>query len=179
MDPNQSANVYPIINHNPHPDLPSSAPISPPAPHPLPHTRHAPSHRRIASAGSSMDQSTASSSNASVTAYPVVSATEVIHPLKVTRPGTPTRRTAAIAQQHPMFYDTPTKGSVVITPFQLAAAACAAVQRVIYAPRRAPNPFRTKFSPVAFLLFLAFLGAMGYYFYVRIAFTLNMGYQTW
>jgi hypothetical protein len=52
-------------------------------------------------------------------------------------------------------------------------------ERVVWAPRKAPKPTKLHFSPLALLLLLAFLGAAGYYFYVRVAYTLNMGSHTW
>jgi hypothetical protein len=61
----------------------------------------------------------------------------------------------------------------------LGAAAAFASQRVVWAPRQAPNPFRTRVSPLALLLFVGFLAAAGYYFYVRITRTLDMGNHTW
>jgi hypothetical protein len=65
------------------------------------------------------------------------------------------------------------------SPLGVAAAALAPTQRVIWNPRKPPNPFSPRFSFPAFILFLLFLGACVYYFYVRIAFTLNMGTHTW
>jgi len=61
----------------------------------------------------------------------------------------------------------------------LGAAAARMSQRVVWAPRQAPNPFKRRFSPVAFLLFLGFLAAAGYYFFIRITRTLDMGNHTW
>jgi hypothetical protein len=61
----------------------------------------------------------------------------------------------------------------------LGAAAAIASQRVVWAPRSPPNPFKRSFSPLALLIFVAFLAAAGYYFYIRIARTLNMGSHTW
>jgi hypothetical protein len=52
-------------------------------------------------------------------------------------------------------------------------------RRAVWKPLKAPNPFKPCFSWLAFLLYVAFLGAAGYYLYVRIAFTLAMGHQTW
>jgi hypothetical protein len=61
----------------------------------------------------------------------------------------------------------------------LGAAFSVQSQRVVWAPRQAPNPFRRSFSPLALLLFIAFLAAAGYYFFIRITRTLNMGDHTW
>lgn len=60
-----------------------------------------------------------------------------------------------------------------------AAAAAAGPPRVLWNPRTPPRPTRTVFSPFATLLVLAYLAAAGYYFYVRVAFSLDMGRQTW
>ncbi len=51
--------------------------------------------------------------------------------------------------------------------------------KAVWAPKKPPQPFRTKFAPLAFLLFVSYLAALGYYFYVRVSFTLDMGIQTW
>ncbi|WIA20938.1 hypothetical protein OEZ85_005279 [Tetradesmus obliquus] len=64
-------------------------------------------------------------------------------------------------------------------PSALQVAASRMPERVVWAPRKAPRPTKLHFSPLALLLLLAFLGAAGYYFYVRVAFTLNMGSHTW
>lgn len=60
-----------------------------------------------------------------------------------------------------------------------AAAAAITNNRVVWAPRKAPNPFKRSFSPLALLLFVGFLAAAGYYFYIRVTRTLNMGNHTW
>lgn len=61
----------------------------------------------------------------------------------------------------------------------LGAAAALMSQRVVWAPRQAPNPFKRSFSPLALLLFIGFLAAAGYYFFIRITRTLDMGNHTW
>lgn len=61
----------------------------------------------------------------------------------------------------------------------LGAAAALMSQRVVWAPRQAPNPVKTSVSPLALLLFVAFLAAAGYYFFIRITRTLDMGNHTW
>jgi hypothetical protein len=61
----------------------------------------------------------------------------------------------------------------------LGAAAAAMSQRVVWNPRQAPNPFKRSFSPLALLVFISFLAAAGYYFFIRITRTLNMGDHTW
>jgi hypothetical protein len=50
--------------------------------------------------------------------------------------------------------------------------------RQVWRPRKAPRPLTTRFAPLAFLLFLAYLAATGYYLYIRLAFTLDMGTNT-
>jgi hypothetical protein len=66
------------------------------------------------------------------------------------------------------------------SPFQVAAAVAGRGKpRAVWAPKRPPNPFRRVFSPLAFLIFVGFLAAMGYYYYVRVRFTLDMGRNTW
>lgn len=51
--------------------------------------------------------------------------------------------------------------------------------KVIWNPRRPPNPFKKSFSPVAALIFFLFIASAGYYFYVRVRYSLDMGPQTW
>lgn len=52
-------------------------------------------------------------------------------------------------------------------------------QRVVWQPRQAPNPFKRSFSPLALIIFISFLAAAGYYFFIRITRTLDMGNHTW
>lgn len=64
-------------------------------------------------------------------------------------------------------------------PHPLQAAADKMSQRVVWNPRKPPNPFKRTFSPLAALIVVLFLASAGYYFYVRIAYSLDMGPQKW
>lgn len=63
------------------------------------------------------------------------------------------------------------------SPLQVAAARMP--ERVVWAPRKSPKPTKLYFSPLALLIYVAFLAAAGYYFYVRVTYSLSMGSHKW